>query len=116
MERPNSMQEQLWIPLSTFFVSILGDFNFREAEKPVTHVASFKMDWKEPKYPKQAKQLRGALSNSTRIEQDALSHFNLGHNYLNDIDFIYVSTPGWAHSIVHYVQSRFPKGFPCKGP
>ena len=43
-----------------YFVSILGDFNFREPGKPIIQVASLRMDCKEPKYSNLAKQLREA--------------------------------------------------------
>ena len=77
---------------------------------------NLKWTGRSPNIPNRLNFFRGALSNFTRIEHDSWSHFNLGHNHLNDIDFIYVSSPGWAQlpwSMICNVGS--PEDFHAKG-
>ena len=82
-------------PLS-YFVAVVGDVNFRVPDKPVVRLPDFVMDCKEPKLSKMAKSLKASLEYFTRIEHDSWSHLSFRHSHLNDIDFIFISSPGWS--------------------
>ena len=79
-----------------YFVSVLGDFNFRYDDKPILPIPDSKAIFKEPMLPKISKMIRGALDLFTRVEHDHFSHYNASLGHLNDIDFIFISAPGWS--------------------
>ena len=93
-----------------YFVIIVGDFNFRFADKPIISVPDFECQYKEPKLSKHAKKLKLALDRFTRVEHDQYSHFNTSRSHLNDIDFTFVSAPGWSQLPWHvWVEVDFPE-------
>ena len=77
---------------------VVGDMNFRYADKPLLNVETSKFEFKEPKLSKPTKTLLLALNKLTRIEHDNHTHFNAACKNLSDIDHIYLSSHGWQHT------------------
>lgn len=79
-----------------YFVVVVGDFNFRYEDKSVLQVKEQQCIFKQPKYSKHIKSLKQTLDNYIRMEHDHHTHFNPALNHLNEIDFVYLSAPGWS--------------------
>ena len=79
-----------------YVVVVVGDFNFRYEDKSVLQVGKQQCIFKQPKYAKQTKSLKQTLDKYIRMEHDHHTHFNPALNHLNEIDFVYLSAPGWS--------------------